>query len=240
MEGKPSEIGRLLALSNPAFRGIKAENVSISITRLKRKFGRLDTSELCWDAQHVGKIVKAPDSEERVCDVCGRTFGFLESETSWKQRSVRNPLWAAYEGKPMAMPRREGMISLKAVSQTVFGSGAEGRLVEKSLKFTAELCKGESSLPQQLTAELARTVKEECHVRAGYVKRVDVAEVMSTVMAGILSLADKDQRHAAIYVRMLKSISVLQPLSSKPSKSPKPSLLDEEDAAERVLQVEQH
>jgi hypothetical protein len=143
-----------------------------------------------------------------------------------------------YDAKAMVYPRKEGMISSAAVSKSLFGDDMAGRLVKKALSFLANLCKGEPSLAQEKTSELSRVVEAECRTRARFLKQASSEEARSAVMAATLSMISRDRQYAQVYMRMLKSITIISLDGTKAPKAAKPSTLDEEDAAERANLLE--
>lgn len=221
LEGRPKELAKFIGLSDPSMSTLTAEAVSVAVSRLQRRLGTFKVGELCWDQRHIGKIIVSAD-QELTCEVCGRVFGHVESARGLEEQSgVRNPLHKAYEVAPMVMPRREGMISLAAVRDSIFGDGPTGRLTYRASVALVNVCKSHPELGQERTAELQRLVEVERTTRGRYVETVSSGEVKDALVAALVKMTEMDKLNAPTYLSMLHSTTLISLEAKRTTKSTK-------------------
>jgi hypothetical protein len=239
LRGKPNDLARFIALSDPCYSRLTAAAVTSATARLKRRLGgKLDVSSVCADEEHIGSIVTAANGE-RSCLTCGRCFGYGRDDmwSNADQRAFVNPLHRVYEPQGLVYPRREGMISQAATTSVAYGGDdVTARLKHKALSGLAQLCKDvdRGLLPQDRTAELSRLVEEECETRGSYTKTATLDEAKNTVISALITMISTDPQRSAVYLRMVRAATVLFIDATKSLTKPtKHSLLDEEEAVEK-------
>ena len=244
LRGRPGELARFIALSDPTLSGLSSAAITSAILRLKRRFGgKLVVESLCADEDHVGSIVETLDGE-RTCGTCGRSFGFgRDGSTFSDQRAFVNRLNVVYEPQGLVYPRRDlGMISQAATNQAAYGGDdVQARLKRKALSALAQLCKDvdKTLLPHSRTDELARLVEGECDLRGSYTKTASLEEAKNSVISALISLATSDKGRAPVYLGMVKAATVLFIDSTRSvKKSPNHSHLDEEEAVSKTMSKE--
>jgi hypothetical protein len=254
LRGRPNQLARVLALSDPSFRGMTGGAASKAMQRLRRRFnGSFDPDLLHGDEFHLGRIVTVENSE-LVCDSCGASLGYGDKSAMYgskgadgrnkgQQNSFSNELHRVFAVRAIPVPGRGSMISQAAVTIAEFGDDVEGKLTRKALTGLEEQCKSlvREELPQDITTQLARLVEDECVTRARTTDRATIGDAKDAVIAACLSGIKKWPQYRSSLLKLIEGVTIYFPdlTASKRGGSPKADPLDEEERIARAMEREE-
>lgn len=254
LRGRPKQLARVMALSEPSFQGITGGAVSKAMQRLRRRFnGSFDPNLIHADEFHVGEIVTV-EHGEFVCDRCGASLGFESENATYgakdadggnigQQNSFSNELHRVLATRAIPVPGRGSMISQAAVTIAEFGDDLAGKLARKALMGLEQQCKSlqREELPQEITTQLARLVEDECVTRAKTADRATVGDAKDAVIAACLSGMKRWPQYRNALLKLIEGITTYFPdlTASRRGGLPKADPLDEEERVVRAMEREE-
>lgn len=199
---------------------------------------RLDPRQLQAYGNHLDGI--ATVGGERVCRKCGVFLGYVSSSRgvgAEGHNSFANEPHRFLRTNPIPTPGKGAMISAAAVVTAEFGGGVGGRLIRKALASLEELSRSRSreELPQEITTQLALLAEAECTKRAKVVTQAETEEGKEAVISACLAGMEKFPQYEPALRRPISEATSYFPdltvSATKPNKTKKASLLDEEERA---------